>query len=89
MTLSWAGKAAGGVLERFTEVTFDTAAGRLRGAQEFGARSPELMQMFAFALHAGMTASQAGDALFVFPGIPEALWYTVRPRPGGPQPGSA
>lgn len=88
MTLSRAGKASGGVLERFTEVILDTAAGRLRGTQEFGARSFELMQLFAFALHAGMAAGQAGDARFVFPGIPEALWCAVRPRPGDPQPGS-
>jgi hypothetical protein len=60
----------------------------LPGAQAFGARPPALMQMSAFALHAGMTTSQAGDAQFVFPGIPEALWYAVRPTPAtDPDPG--
>jgi pyruvate/2-oxoglutarate dehydrogenase complex dihydrolipoamide dehydrogenase (E3) component len=72
--------------EGFIKVVFDTATGKLLGAQAFGARSPELMQQFAFALHAGMTTGQAGDAQFVFPGVSEALWYAVRPHPDDPQP---
>jgi pyruvate/2-oxoglutarate dehydrogenase complex dihydrolipoamide dehydrogenase (E3) component len=68
--------------EGFVKVIFEASTGKLLGAQAFGARSPELMQQFAFALHAGMTLGQAAEALFVFPGISEVLWYALRPRPG-------
>jgi pyruvate/2-oxoglutarate dehydrogenase complex dihydrolipoamide dehydrogenase (E3) component len=60
--------------EGFIKVIFDRPTGKLLGAQAFAARSPELIQQFAFALHAGMTTGQAGEALYVFPGITEALW---------------
>ncbi|MEX1092963.1 MAG: NAD(P)/FAD-dependent oxidoreductase [Acidimicrobiia bacterium] len=68
--------------EGFVKVVFDSSTGKLLGAQAFGARSPELMQQFAFALHAGMSIDQGGRALFVFPGISEVLWYALRARPG-------
>ena len=72
--------------EGFVKVIFESTTGRLLGAQAFGARSPELMQQFAFALHATMTISQAAESLFVFPGISEVLWYALRPRPDDQHP---
>lgn len=68
--------------EGFIKVVFDSASGLLLGVHAFGARSPELIQQAAFMLHGRMTIQRAAMTPFVFPGISEALWYALRPRPG-------
>jgi dihydrolipoamide dehydrogenase len=68
--------------EGFVKIVFDLKSGLLLGAHIFGARSPELVQQVAFALHARMTIQHASMTPFVFPGVSEVLWYALRPRPG-------
>jgi len=49
------------------KVIFDADTGLILRAHIFGAGAPELVQEVAFAMHGGMTLSQAGSAIFLSP----------------------
>lgn len=57
------------------------ARGRILGAHAVGAGAPELIQQIAFAMLGGLTITQAAGALFVFPGLSQALQHALAPKP--------
>jgi len=71
----------------FLKIVFDSQTGELLGAHGFGSGSAELVQQMAFAIRGGLSLAEAGDLLFVFPGLSQVTEYVLRPRPGDPQPG--
>lgn len=70
----------------FLKIVFDADTGELLGAHGFGSGTPELVQQLAFAIRGGLTLADAGDLLFVFPGLSQVVEYVLRPRSGDPRP---
>jgi pyruvate/2-oxoglutarate dehydrogenase complex dihydrolipoamide dehydrogenase (E3) component len=67
--------------EGFVKVMAEAAGGRILGAHAVGAGSPELIQQVAFAMLGNLTLKQAAGALFVFPGLSQALQHALAPEP--------
>lgn len=69
-----------GEQEGFVKIVAEAGSGRILGAHIVGAGAPELVQQVAFAMLADLSVHQAG-ALFVFPGLSQALQHALAPKP--------
>ena len=66
--------------EGFVKIVAEAGSGRILGAHVVGAGAPELVQQVTFAMLGDLSVHQAG-ALFVFPGLSQALQHALAPRP--------
>ncbi len=66
--------------EGFVKIVAEAAGGRILGAHAVGAGSPELIQQVAFAMLGNLTLKRAAGALFVFPGLSQALQHALAPQ---------
>ncbi len=67
--------------EGFVKVLAEAGGGRILGAHAVGTGSPELIQQVAFAMLGNLGLAQAASALFVFPGLSQALQHALAPLP--------
>ncbi|MEX1243787.1 MAG: NAD(P)/FAD-dependent oxidoreductase [Thermoanaerobaculia bacterium] len=74
---SWKVYAIAGEPIAFAKVVTEKGTGRILGAQLFAAGAPDIIHSFALAMHAGMTAQQFKNLVFVYPTFSSALESTL------------
>lgn len=62
-----------------SKVVTEKGTGTILGAQLFGAGSAETIHLFALAMHAGITANQFRELVFVYPTFSSAMESTLPP----------
>jgi dihydrolipoamide dehydrogenase len=65
----------------FMKLVVDSRSGEILGGHAIGGGAPELIQQVAFAMLGRLTLKQAAAALFVFPGLSQALQHALSSTP--------
>jgi glutathione reductase (NADPH) len=76
---NWKIYAIAGEPVAHAKLVTEKGTGRILGAQLFGAGAAETIHTFALAMHAGITANQFQELVFVYPTFSSALQSTLPP----------
>jgi len=59
------------------KVLVEKNTGRILGAHVFGPHADDVINLFALAMHAGMTAGEVGNVLYAYPAVSGDIAYMV------------
>ena len=59
------------------KILIEAGTGRILGAHVFGPHADDVINLFALAMHAGMTASAVRDVLYAYPSVSGDITYMV------------